>query len=256
MNGLLAGKSILISGVLTPTSIAFDVARQVQSEGGRVLLTGFGRRRRLTESSARRLSVPAPVLEFDAESHADIGGLAHQVREHAAGLDGVVHCISASSPTVVGDHFMTASWEDVAHSMRVSAYSYQALVQAVMPVMNSGAGIVGCTLDASVAWPVYGWAGVAKSAYEATNRYLAYHLGSRGIRSNLVAAGPVKSATMRGIDGIDGIDELWEGRASLPWAPNARASVATTITTLLSDYLPGVTGEIIHCDGGFHARGY
>jgi meromycolic acid enoyl-[acyl-carrier-protein] reductase len=257
MSGTLLGKTILISGVLTQSSIAYDVAERVQSEGGRVVLTGFGRRRGITENSARRLIPQPPVLEFDAEHDADIDGLARELAKHVDRLDGVVHCISASYPGVVGDGFMTARWADVEHSMRVSAYSFQSLTCAALPLLSNGGSVVGCTLDASVAWPFYGWAGVAKAAYESTNQYLAHHLGSRGIRVNLVAAGPVESATMKAVAGTEGLGTMWNERAPLGWDPEAgRQAVATTIATLLSDALPGVTGEVIHCDGGFHARAY
>jgi enoyl ACP reductase len=257
MSDTLNGKTILVSGALTRTSIAYSVAERVQHEGGRVVLTGFGRRRGITENSARRLSPQPPVLEFDAERDADVDGLADELTRHVDRLDGVVHCISASYPGVVGDGFMTARWTEVEHSMRVSAYSFQSLTCAAMPLLVDGASVVGCTLDASAAWPFYGWAGVAKAAYESTNQYLAHHLGSRGIRVNLVAAGPVESATMKAVAGADGLQAMWDERAPLGWDPEAgRTAIATTITTLLSDALPGVTGEIIHCDGGFHARAY
>lgn len=257
MRGTLAGKTILISGVLTRSSIAYDVAERVQAEGGRVVLTGFGRRRGITENSARRLDPQPAVLEFDAERDADIDALADELKNHVDQLDGIVHCISASDPGVVGDGFMTARWNEVEHSMRVSAYSFQSLTCAALPLLADGASVVGCTLDASAAWPFYGWAGVAKAAYESTNQYLAHHLGGRGIRVNLVAAGPVESATMKAIGGTGGIGAMWNERAPIGWDPEVgRRAVATTITTLLSDALPGVTGEVIHCDGGFHARAY
>lgn len=257
MSGTMLGKTILISGVLTQTSIAYSVAERVQGEGGRVVLTGFGRRRGITENSARRLVPQPPVLEFDAERDADIDTLARELAEHADCLDGVVHCISASYPSVVGDGFMTAGWPEVEHSMRVSAYSFQALTRAALPLLTDGASVVGCTLDATAAWPFYGWAGVAKAAYESTNQYLAHHLGGRGIRVNLVAAGPVESATMKAVAGTEGLGAMWNERAPLGWDPErGRRAVATTITTLLSDALPGVTGEVIHCDGGFHARAH
>jgi enoyl ACP reductase len=167
-----------------------------------------------------------------------------------------VHCISASFPSVVGDNFATATWEDVSHSFHVSAYSFQSLVQACDALLCPGASVVGCTLDASVAWPIYGWAGVAKAAYESVNRYLALHLAPRHIRSNLVAAGPIDSYTTKNIDGIDTINGMWETRAPLTWDRTNSEPVAKTLVAVLSDWLPATTGEIIHADGGFHAVAY
>ncbi len=233
-------------------------------------------RRRRADPSARRqrpphrLRAPArhhgqrgqapgprsPVIEFDAANDADAERLPVVLREHVDHLDGLVHCISASLPSVVGDGFMTANWKDVEHSLRVSAYSLQALTVAVAELLRDGSSVVGCTLDTTAAWPFYGWAGVAKAAYASVNQYLAHHLGPRGIRCNLVAAGPVASATMLAVPGAAELQAIWDDRSPLGWDDRGRAAVAITITTLLTDALPGVTGEVIHCDGGFHARAY
>lgn len=253
---LLHGKTVLVSGVFNETSIAYRTAEIAQQQGASVILTGFGRRRRITETIARRLPTTPPVLEFDAENDGDVPALAGQLREHCDSLQGVVHCISASFPTVVGDQFATAAWEDVAHSFRVSAYSLQSLAHAAVPLLEEGSSIVGCTLDASVAWPVYGWAGVAKAAYESVNQYLALHYGPRKIRCNLVAAGPVESYAMKTIEGIEAVEGVWQRGAPLHWDSTDAAPVARTIVALLSDWLPATTGSVIHADGGFHAVGY
>ncbi len=254
--GLLDGKTILVSGVFTETSIAFRAAEVAQEEGATVILTAFGRRRRITETVARRLPVTPALVEFDATVAEDVDLMHGQVAELTDQVHGVVHCISASLPSVVGEHFPTATWEDVSHSFQVSAYSYQALVRGVDTLLVDGASVVGCTLDASVAWPVYGWAGVAKAAYESTNQYLAHHYGPRGIRCNLIAAGPVESFTMKAIEGTDAVDGMWGTRAPLGWDSTDSRPIARSITALLSDWLPATTGSIIHADGGFHAVAY
>jgi enoyl-[acyl-carrier protein] reductase I len=252
--GLLDGKTVLVSGIFNETSIAYRTAALAQEQGADVVLTGFGRRRRLTEAVARRLPAEAAVVEFDAENPADIAALHDRLDvDH---IDGIVHCISASYPSVVGENFPSAGWDEVAHSFRVSAYSYQSLVHACEPLLAPGGSVVGCTLDASVAWPVYGWAGVAKAAYESVNRYLAYHLGPRKIRANLVAAGPIDSYTMKAIEGIETINGMWEARAPLGWNRANSEPVARSIVTLLSDWLPATTGSIVYADGGFHAVAY
>ncbi|GAA4266612.1 enoyl-ACP reductase FabI [Frondihabitans peucedani] len=254
--GLLEGKTILVSGVFNETSIAYRAAEVAQQQGATVILTAFGRRRRITEAIARRLPTTPPIVEFDATLPEDVGLLHDQVAQHADHLDGVVHCISASFPSVVGDHFASAEWQDVSHSFQVSAYSYQSLVRGVDKLLVDGASVVGCTLDGSVAWPVYGWAGVAKAAYESTNQYLAHHYGQRGIRCNLVASGPIESFTMKAIEGIDEVDGMWESRAPLHWDSTNSRPVARSIVALLSDWLPATTGSVIYADGGFHAVAY
>ena len=253
---LLDGKTVLVSGVFNESSIAYSTAALAQEQGAHVILTGFGPRRRLTEAVARRLPAAATVIEFDAENPDDVPQLHERLSGETDKLDGIVHCISASYPSVVGEHFPTALWEDVAHSFRVSAYSYQSLVHGCEKLLTPGSSVVGCTLDASLAWPIYGWAGVAKAAYESVNRYLAYHLGPRKIRANLVAAGPIDSYTMKAIDGIETINGMWEARAPLGWDRTDSAPVARTIVTLLSDWMPATTGSIVYADGGFHAVAY
>ena len=104
-----------------------------------------------------------------------------------------------------------------------------------------------------MAWPAYNWMGVAKSALESINRYLAKELGSKGIRSNLVAAGPVKTMAAKSIPGFAKFEDVWNDRAPLGWDVYDSSAVAKAVVALLSDWFPLTTGEIIHVDGGFHA---
>ena len=121
--------------------------------------------------------------------------------------------------------------------------------------MRSWGSVVGLTFDASVAWPVYDWMGVSKAALESVNRYLARDLGERGVRVNLVAAGPVSTPAAGGIPGFDRLAALWERQAPLGWDPEDPAPVADAVCFLLSDLARAVDGEILHVDGGFHAMG-
>lgn len=251
--GILTGKTVFVTGIYRNSSIAYRCAELALQEGARVIASGFGRRSKVTRATVRSLGVP--VADFDATVPEDADTLAGRLAEHTDRIDGVVHCISQSWPSVVGDFFMDASWEDVSHSFQVSAYSYVALARACLPLMGPGSAFVGCTVDAERAWPLYGWAGVAKAAYESENRYLAHHLGKRGIRANLVAAGPVETFTMREVAGVqDGLD-AFKG-TPLAWDPSDSTPVARTMLALLSDWAPATTGEVIRCDGGHHAVGY
>ena len=252
---LLDGKKILVTGVLTEASIAFHVARLAQQEGAEVVLTSFGRQLRLTELIARRLPSPAPVVRLDVTSEDDLAALAETVREHVDHLDGVVHSIGFAPQSVLGGNFLSAAWDDVAMAVHVSAFSLKALATAAQPLMGPGGSVVGLTFDASVAWPVYDWMGVAKAGLEATSRYLARDLGPAGIRVNLVAAGPIRTTAATSIPGFEAIEGGWSDRAPLGWDMTSAEPTARAVVALLSDWFPATTGEIVHVDGGVHAMG-
>jgi enoyl-[acyl-carrier protein] reductase I len=251
--GLLEGKRLLVTGVLTDSSIAFHVARFAQEEGATVVLTSFGRQMKITQAIARRLPSTPPIVELDVINSDDLEALAGRVREHVDGLDGVLHSIGFA-PQGAFD-FMSATWEDVATAVHVSAYSLKALGVAAAPLMGAGASIVGLTFDATKAWPVYDWMGVAKAAFESTARYLARDLGPRGIRVNLVAAGPIRTTAAKSIPGFAVFEDTWSAKAPLGWDVNDAEPTARTCCGLLSDWFPATTAEIVHVDGGYHALG-
>jgi meromycolic acid enoyl-[acyl-carrier-protein] reductase len=254
MSGLLAGKRLLVTGVITDQSIAFSVARLAQEEGAEIVLTGFGRMS-LVERIAKRLPKEAPLIELDVTNNEHLESLPDKVREHVDGLDGVVHAIAFAPQSCLGGGFLDAPWEDVATALHVSTYSYKSLAMACLPLMGRGGSIVGLTFDATLAWPVYDWMGVAKAGLESANRYLALHLGARGIRSNLVSAGPLRTMAAKSIPGFDQFEEAWVKRAPLGWNLSDQDSAARGCLALLSDWFPATTGEIVHVDGGFHAVG-
>ena len=252
---LLDGRTILVTGVLTEGSIGFHVARLAQEQGAQVVLTSFGRQQRLTEVIARRLPGVAPVVRLDVTSAADLADLAAAVGEHTDRLDGVVHSIGFAPQSVLGGDFLGGEWSDVATALEVSAYSLKALAVATRPLLRRGSAVVGLTFDATVAWPVYDWMGVAKAALESTSRYLARDLGPEGVRVNLVAAGPVRSTAAKSIPGFETIEGGWDRRAPLGWDVHDADPTARAVVALLSDWFPATTGEIVHVDGGVHAMG-
>jgi enoyl-[acyl-carrier protein] reductase I len=250
---LLAGKRILVTGVLNDASIAFGVARLAQLEGAEVVLTSFGRALRITERAARRLPHDAPIVPLDVTDEGDLAALAERV---GGRLDGVVHAIGFAPESCLGGGFLTAPWEDVAVALRVSAYSLTSLAVACRPLMPRGSAIVGLDFDNSrVAWPVYDWMGVAKAAFESTARYLARDLGPEGIRVNLVAAGPIRTVAARSIPGFERFEEVWSERAPLGWDVGDAEPVARACVALLSDLFPATTGAVVHVDGGYHVVG-
>jgi enoyl ACP reductase len=249
---LLADRRILVTGVLNDASIAFSVARRAQEEGAEVVLTSFGRAMSLTQRAARRLPNPVEVIELDVSDAEHLTSLAERV---GGRIDGALHAIAFAPESCLGGGFLTAPWEDVAVALQVSAYSLKALAVACRPLMTGGGSIVGLDFDASQAWPVYDWMGVAKAAFESTARYLARDLGGEGIRVNLIAAGPVRTIAAKSIPGFDQFEDVWAQRAPLGWDVKDPEPVARACVALLSDLFPMTTGEIIHVDGGFHAVG-
>jgi enoyl ACP reductase len=253
--GLLEGKRLLVTGVITDASIAFSIAKLAQEQGATVVLTGFGRLS-LVERVAKRLPDPPPVIELDVTNPEHLDALAGRVREHVDGVDGVVHAIGYAPPSCLGGGFLDAPWDDVATAVQVSAYSLKALAVAALPLFpDSGGSIVGLDFDARVAWPAYDWMGVAKAGLESTSRYLARELGGKGIRVNLIAAGPIRTMAAKSIPGFAAFEDAWDGRAPLGWNNEDAEPVARSTLALLSDWFPATTGELIHVDGGFHAMG-
>ncbi len=253
--GLLDGKRMVITGVLTDASLAYGIAELAQNEGAEVILTGAGRGMRLTERTSRKLPSPAEVFEFDVTrpDHAD--ALRDRLAEKWGTVDGALHAVGFAPEACLGEDLMGATWEDVKVAVEISAFSLKLLADAVAPLMTDGGSIVGLDFDATVAWPAYNWMGVAKAALESTSRYLARELGPSGVRCNLIAAGPIKTVAARSIPGFSKFEDAWDDRAPLGWDVRDSSAVARSTVALLSDWFPATTGSIIHVDGGFHFVG-
>ncbi|HEY5142226.1 MAG TPA: enoyl-ACP reductase FabI [Solirubrobacteraceae bacterium] len=253
---MLEGRRLLITGVITKDSIAYAVARRAQELGAQTVLTGFGRARRMTERAARTLPEPADVLELDVNRSEDLAAVAEALDARWGGLDGVLHAVAFAPPDALGGAFMSAPAASAEQAFRTSAYSFKALAEALRPLMTGAdAAIVGLDFDATVAWPAYDWMGVSKAALEAVSRYLARDLGPEGIRVNLVSAGPLETLAAGGIPGFERLADGWDAQAPLGWDVHDPEPVAETVCYLLSARARGITGEIVHVDGGYHAMG-
>jgi enoyl ACP reductase len=253
--GLLDGKKIVVTGVLTDASLAFGTARLAQEEGAEIVLTTVGSMERHTRKAAAKLPVEPDILELDVSDPGHIPTVQEALRQRWGTVDGALHAIGFAPPVCLGGTFMDATWEDVSVAVDVSAYSLKALADVVAPLMTDGGSIVGLDFDATVSWPAYDWMGVAKAALESTSRYLARYLGPQGIRVNLVAAGPIKTVAARSIPGFSRFEDVWSDRAPLGWNVKDPSAVAKACVAMLSDWFPATTGEIVHVDGGHHAMG-
>jgi enoyl-[acyl-carrier protein] reductase I len=251
---LLEGKRLLITGVLTPQSIAFAAAQACQELGAEIVLTNFGRTVSITKKTAKRLPSPPDVLELDVNEPAQIDAVRGELEERWGSLDGFLHAIAFAPPDALGGNFLHTEWESVATAVRTSTYSLKALSVGLLPLMGRGGSIASLDFDATVAWPIYDWMGVAKAGLEAVTRYLARDLGPRGIRVNTVSAGPLRTMAGRGA-GVDEIAGAWARRAPLGWDTSDPMPVGRVVAFLMSDLSAGITGELIHVDGGYHAMG-
>ncbi len=252
---MLAGKRLLVTGALTRDSIAFHAAEQAQRLGAEVVLTSFGRARRMTERAAKGLPAPVDVLELDVTVPEHFDALAEDLSTRWGGVDGVLHAIAFAPGDALGGRFLSAPVESAQTAFHVSAVSLRDLGRTLAPLMTDGGSLVGLDFDAQVAWPIYDWMGVAKAALESVNRYLARDLGPQGIRVNLVSAGPLRTLAAKAIPGFEELENLWASRAPLGWDNGDSTPTARAVVALLSDFFPATTGEIVHVDGGFHAMG-
>jgi enoyl-[acyl-carrier protein] reductase I len=255
--GLLDGKRILVTGVLTDDSLAFAAARIAQEQGAEIVLTGAGRGMGLTQRVARRLPAEPEVWELDVTQADHVEDVRSKLQGKWGSVDGALHAIGFAPASCLGDAFMDAPWEDVAVALQISTYSLKTLAEVVTPLMPNGGSIVGLDFDNSTqAWPAYDWMGVAKAGLEATSRYLARSLGPQGIRVNLVAAGPIRTVAAKSIPAFAKFEDVWDDRAPLGWDVRGDyEAVGRACVALLSDWFPKTTGEIVHVDGGFHAVG-
>jgi meromycolic acid enoyl-[acyl-carrier-protein] reductase len=251
---ILAGKKLLITGVVNTDSIAFAAARAAQALGADIVLTTFEREQERTAEAVRHLDRTVDVLELDVTEEAHFERLSRQLRERWGHLDGALHAVAFAPRNALAGEFLDGDLESVQRAFATSTYSYAALARLLAGLAPaSGGSLVGLDFDAGGAWPVYNWMGVCKSALQSASRYIARDLGPRRIRSNLIAAGPLHTRAAGGIPDFDLLTAAWETRSPIEWDPRDPSPVADAVCFLLSDMGRGISGEIIHVDGGYHA---
>lgn len=252
---LLEGKRLVVTGVLTDDSIAFHAARVAQEQGADLVLTGFGRAKRLTERTAKRLPTPPDVLELDINDPSHMADLVTDLDKRWGAVDGAVHAIAYAPEDALGGNFLTTPAESASTAFLTSAFSYKTLAVGLLPLMRKAGGgsLVALDFDNSQAWPLYDWMGVAKAALQAVTRYLARDLGPDHIRANAVSAGPLATVAAKSIPQFEVFEREWAVRAPLGWDVTDATPVGEMVALLLSDWTRMTSGEIVHVDGGFHA---
>jgi enoyl-[acyl-carrier protein] reductase I len=251
---LLQGKHLLITGVVTPDSIAYATAVAAIDAGAEIVLSALGRDLDRARETAAELKGEVAVLEADLTEPEHLERLRAELGERFGHLDGALHAVAFAPREALAGDFLAAGAEAVERAFRTSTYTYAALAGVLADLAPpSGGSLVGLDFDAAGAWPVYNWMGVAKAGLEAANRYVARDLGARRIRANLVAAGPIHTRAAGGIPEFATLTDAWEERSPLPWDPTDSAPVADAVVFLLSDGARMISGEILHVDGGYHA---
>ena len=251
--GLLAGKKILVTGVLSNRSIAYGIARAARREGAEIALTYQNERfrERVTEMAdelGSKIALPCEVT-----SDAEIASLVEALQARWDGLDGLVHAIAfASRESIAGEFLEGFTREAFAQAHDISAYSFPALAKAALPLMQGrNASLLTLTyLGAERVVPHYNTMGLAKASLEASVRYLAANLGPQGMRVNGISAGPIKTLAASGISGFGKILKFVEEHA--PLRRNVTIDeVGNVAAFLLSDLASAMTGEIVYVDAGF-----
>jgi enoyl-[acyl-carrier protein] reductase I len=250
--GLLAGKRLLITGVLSNRSIAYGIARACHREGAELAFSYVGERFRDRISDFAREFGSDLVFDCDVGDDAQIAALFDALGQAWPGFDGFVHAIGfAPREAIAGDFLEGLSREAFRIAHDISAYSFPALAKAAAPRLRPGAALLTLSyLGAERVVPNYNTMGLAKASLEASVRYLAASLGPRGVRVNGISAGPIKTLAAAGIKGFGRILDVVATQA--PLGRNVTIDdVGNVAAFLLSDLAAGVTAEITYVDGGF-----
>lgn len=258
-SGLLERKRILVMGLLDTRSFAWAIGQAAAKQGASVIYTVQNKRFRdtLLRRAFRKEGLEINdfhILPCDVTKDEDFAVVAEAMD---APLHGLVHSIGFANPkTCLTGELMDAPREDVTQAFSISAASLAFAAKHFVPVMSHHGSIIAMTFDSRRTYPNYNWMGVCKAALEATARYLARDLARFDIRVNCLSAGPQNTTAATNIPGFSAIGDIWPIRAPLGWdLDTGRKMVADSALYLLSDLSKGVTGEVLHVDGGFHITG-
>jgi enoyl-[acyl-carrier protein] reductase I len=256
MPNLLEGKCALVLGVANKWSLAYAIAEAYRREGARLILTYQAQRQRDTVEAIGVELCASDVFQCDVSKDAEIEQLTEKLGGMTERVDAVVHSIAFANREDLSRPFVQTPRAGYTLANEISSYSLVAVARAVSGLMTSGGSITTLTYVGSTrVIPNYNIMGVAKAALEATVRYLASDLGPKGIRVNAISAGPIKTASARGIKDFSQILDFVAEHA--PFRRNTDPSeVADAAVFLASDIGRGVTGDVLYVDSGFHIMGF
>jgi enoyl-[acyl-carrier protein] reductase I len=253
--GVLTGKNAVVMGVQNEWSIAWQIAEALAAAGANVAITYVDDRAR---ANAERLATRVPGMKTfvcNVQNDEEIVTLRGQLEAEYGHIDTLVHSIAFAPAAELANRFIDTSREGFKLAHEISVYSLIAVARELSPLMSHGGSIMTLTyLGSDRVFPKYNVMGVAKAALESTVRYLAADLGEQGIRVNAISAGPLKTASARGIPGFSAMQQQAIDKSPLGKVYDVK-HVAGTAVFLASDAAPGLTGDVIFVDGGYHAMG-
>lgn len=250
--GILSNKKILVTGIASKKSIAYGIARQLHAQGAELAFTYLGEKLKGRVEDVAQEFGSNIVIEMDAGSDESISACFVELAKVWPTFDGFVHSIAfASSEQLDGDYIEAVTREGFKVAHDISSYSLVAMAKSARPMLNPGASIITLSyLGAERAIPNYNVMGLAKASLEANVRYMANTLGSQGIRVNAISAGPIRTLAASGIKNFVKMLDYCEKTTPLRRTVTID-DVGGTAAFLASDLASGVTGEVIHVDGGF-----
>ncbi|MGB3306044.1 MAG: enoyl-ACP reductase [Thermomicrobiales bacterium] len=254
-SGILAGKTAVVMGVQNQWSIAWQIAEALANAGAKVAITYIDdRAKKNAEQLAAKVS-GMKTFVCNVQDDAEIAALRESLAAEYGQIDFLVHSIAFAPADELKNRFLETSREGFKLAHEISVYSLIAVARELTPIMPAGGSIMTMTyLGSDRVFPKYNVMGVAKAALESTVRYLAADLGEQGIRVNAISAGPVKTASARGIPGFSSMQEEAVNRSPLGEVFGTQ-HIAGTAVFLASDASAGLTGDVIFVDGGYHAMG-
>ncbi len=253
--GLLAGKVLVVMGVANKWSIAYAIGEAMLNAGATLAVSYLDERMKRDCDALIAGSPGSKLYPCNVESDDDLDALGAALKADFGTIQGYVHSVAFAPPEELKQRFLSTSRQGFNTAMSVSVYSLIGASQRLAPLLTEGGSIITLTyLGADRAFPRYNVMGVAKAGLESTVRYLAFDLGSEGIRVNAISAGPIKSAAARGIPGFSDMLRYFEEAKPLN-SPFSAKNVGDTAVFLASDLSSAISGETIFVDNGFHAIG-
>lgn len=256
---ILAGKTILVMGVANKRSIAWGIATSAYQQGARLVFTCLSEREHGKIKDLIAEGMPGedfPIIECNVSEDASVATAFAQIKEQIGTLDGVAHCIAFAKTEELQGEFVNTSRDGYLLAQNVSAYSLVTVAKHARPLMTEGGSILTLTyLGGERVVENYNVMGVAKAALDMSVRYLAKDLGKNNIRVNAISSGPIRTVSAKGVGDFNKVQSTLAERAPLGRSTN-QEEVGDVASFLFSDLGRGVTGEVLHVDGGFHVLGF